>query len=131
MRTQAIEKHIDASPKANDQRPARRPEIRSSGGHCGLPDSHTLIIGDCTGIRCALFSGLIAGIISGVIVAPLSGSSLGISGPTAGLAVIVLNAIQQLGFNGFLLALVVAGIIQIIMGLARQGLLLLLPVFCH
>ena len=57
-----------------------------------------------------LFSGLIAGIISGIIVAPLSGSSLGISGASAGLAVIVLSAIEKLGFNGFLLALVVAGV---------------------
>ncbi|MDO9424896.1 MAG: bifunctional SulP family inorganic anion transporter/carbonic anhydrase [Methylobacter sp.] len=68
-----------------------------------------------------LFSGLIAGIISGIIVAPLSGSSLGISGPTAGLAIIVWSAIDKLGFNGFLLALVVAGIFQIIMGLSKAG----------
>src|SRR5665811_369430 len=68
-----------------------------------------------------LFSGLIAGIISGIIVAPLSGSSLGISGPTAGLAIIVLLAIQKLGFNGFLLALVVAGVFQIVMGLSKAG----------
>ena len=68
-----------------------------------------------------LFSGLIAGIISGIVVAPLSGSALGISGPTAGLAVIVLSAIEKLGFNGLLLALVIAGIIQIIMGYSRAG----------
>lgn len=68
-----------------------------------------------------LFSGLIAGIIGGLIVAPLSGSSLGISGPTAGLAVIVLSAIQQLGFPVFLFALVVAGVIQIVMGLTKAG----------
>ncbi|MDO9048311.1 MAG: carbonic anhydrase family protein [Methylobacter sp.] len=68
-----------------------------------------------------LFSGLIAGIISGIIVAPLSGSSLGISGPTAGLAIIVWAAIDKLGFNGFLLALVVAGVFQIIMGLSKAG----------
>ena len=68
-----------------------------------------------------LFSGLIAGIIGGIIVAPLSGSSLGISGPTAGLAVIVWTAIENLGFNGFLLALVMVGIIQIVMGLIKAG----------
>ncbi|MDI1230065.1 MAG: carbonic anhydrase family protein [Methylobacter sp.] len=68
-----------------------------------------------------LFSGLIAGIISGIVVAPLSGSALGISGPTAGLAIIVWSAIDKLGFNGFLLALVVAGIFQIIMGLSKAG----------
>ena len=53
-----------------------------------------------------LFSGLITGIIGGIIVAPLSGSSLGISGASAGLAVIVLNAVQTLGFNAFLLVVV-------------------------
>ncbi len=68
-----------------------------------------------------LFSGLIAGIVSGIIVAPLSGSALGISGPTPGLAIIVLTAIQQLGFNAFLLALVIAGVLQIIMGLGKAG----------
>jgi len=68
-----------------------------------------------------LFSGLIAGIIGGVIVAPLSGSALGISGATAGIAVIVWSAIDKLGFNGFLLALVVAGFLQIIMGLSKAG----------
>jgi len=68
-----------------------------------------------------LFSGLIAGIISGIVVAPLSGSSLGISGATAGIAMIVWTAIDRLGFNGFLLALVVAGVLQIIMGLSKAG----------
>lgn len=68
-----------------------------------------------------LFSGLIAGIISGLVVAPLSGSSLGISGATAGLAMIVWTAIDKLGFNGFLLALVIAGAFQIIMGLSKAG----------
>ncbi len=68
-----------------------------------------------------LFSGLIAGIISGIIVAPLSGSALGISGASAGLAVIVVSSIEKLGFNGFLLALAVAGLIQIIMGIIKAG----------
>ncbi len=68
-----------------------------------------------------VFSGLIAGIVGGIIVAPLSGSSLGISGTSAGLAVIVLNAIQELGFNAFLLAVVMAGVVQIVMGLAKAG----------
>jgi carbonic anhydrase len=70
-----------------------------------------------------LFSGLIAGIIGGLIVAPLSGSSLGISGPSAALAVIVLSAIQEFGFNAFLLALVIVGVFQIIMGFAKAGII--------
>jgi MFS superfamily sulfate permease-like transporter len=68
-----------------------------------------------------LFSGLITGIVGGIIVAPLSGSSLGISGASAGLAVIVLNAVQELGFNAFLLVVVMAGMFQILMGLAKAG----------
>ena len=121
MRTQAIEKHIDASPKANDSGLLANLKYDLPAGIAVFLIAIPLSLGIALASGAPLFSGLIAGIISGVIVAPLSGSSLGISGPTAGLAVIVLNAIQQLGFNGFLLALVVAGIIQIIMGLTKAG----------
>lgn len=80
----------------------------------------------CLGIALAsgapLFSGLIAGIIGGTIVGALSGSPLGVSGPAAGLAVIVLGAIATLGsFEDFLLAVVIAGIIQIILGFLKAG----------
>lgn len=80
----------------------------------------------CLGIALAsgapLFSGLISGIVGGIIVGALSNSSLGVSGPAAGLAVIVLSAIQSLGaFEMFLLAVVLAGILQIIMGLLKGG----------
>lgn len=68
-----------------------------------------------------LFAGVIASIIGGLIVAPLSGSALGVSGAAAGLVVIMLNDIGQLGFAGFLSVVVIAGIIQIFMGLARMG----------
>lgn len=68
-----------------------------------------------------LFSGLITCIISGLIVVPLSGSSLGISGPAAGIALIVATAIQELSFNGFLLAVVLAGMLQIAMGMMKAG----------
>ena len=80
----------------------------------------------CLGIALAsgapLFSGLIAGIIGGVIVGGLSGSPLGVSGPAAGLAVIVLNAITDLGgFEIFLVSVVLAGVIQLIMGILKAG----------
>lgn len=80
----------------------------------------------CLGIALAsgapLFSGLIAGIIGGIIVGSLSGSPLGVSGPAAGLAVIVLSAIQDLGsFEIFLCAIVIAGVLQIIMGFVKAG----------
>ena len=58
-----------------------------------------------------LFSGVIAGIIGGIIVGSISGSPLGVSGPAAGLAVIVYAAIEDLGaFDIFLLAVFIAGI---------------------
>ena len=80
----------------------------------------------CLGIALAsgapLFSGIISGIIGGIVVGMLSGSALGVSGPAAGLAVIVLNSINSLGaFQAFLVAVVLAGLIQIAMGLLRAG----------
>lgn len=80
----------------------------------------------CLGIALAsgapLFSGLIAGVVGGIIVGAASGSALGVSGPAAGLAVIVLASITALGsFQAFLLAVVIAGLIQIGLGYARAG----------
>ncbi len=82
----------------------------------------------CLGIALAsgapLFSGIIAGIVGGIIVGALSGSPLGVSGPAAGLAVIVLTAIQDLGsFEIFLLAVVIAGVIQLILGFLQAGII--------
>ncbi len=80
----------------------------------------------CLGIALAsgapLFSGIIAGIVGGIVVASFSGSALGVSGPAAGLAVIVLSAINDLGsYQVFLLAVVLAGILQLILGYAKAG----------
>lgn len=80
----------------------------------------------CLGIALAsgapLFSGIIAGIVGGIVVGAASSSPLGVSGPAAGLAVIVLNSIAELGsFNSFLLAVVIAGIIQLAMGFLKAG----------
>jgi len=82
----------------------------------------------CLGIALAsgapLFSGLIAGIIGGVIVGALSGSKIGVSGPAAGLAAIVLVAIGSLGgYQNFLVAVVLAGIIQLIFGVLKLGII--------
>lgn len=68
-----------------------------------------------------LFSGLITGVVGGLIVAPLSRSALGITGTAAGLSLIVLPAMENLGINAFLLAAIVAGVLQIVMGLLRAG----------
>jgi len=82
----------------------------------------------CLGIALAsgapLMSGLIAGIIGGTVVAVFSGSELSVSGPAAGLAVIVLGAIQSLGsFPLFLTAVVIAGVFQLFLGVIRAGVL--------
>ena len=80
----------------------------------------------CLGIALAsgapLFSGLIAGIVGGIIVGSLSGSKIGVSGPAAGLAAIVLTAIGTLGgYENFLVAVVLGGIIQIVFGALKAG----------
>jgi MFS superfamily sulfate permease-like transporter len=82
----------------------------------------------CLGIALAsgapLFSGIISGIIGGTVVAFTSGSSLSVSGPAAGLTVIVFNAITQLGgYEIFLLAVVLAGLIQIALGFLKAGII--------
>ena len=81
----------------------------------------------CLGIALAsgapLFSGLIAGIVGGIVVGAISGSQIGVSGPAAGLAAIVLTAIGDLGFQVFLSAVVIGGVIQLIFGLARLGII--------
>jgi len=82
----------------------------------------------CLGIALAsgapLFSGLIAGIVGGIVVGALSGSAIGVSGPAAGLAAIVLTAIGTLGgFENFLLAVVLGGIIQLVFGLLKAGII--------
>lgn len=80
----------------------------------------------CLGIALAsgapLFSGLIAGIIGGIVVGGLSGSKVGVSGPAAGLAAIVLTAIGTLGgYENFLVAVVLGGAIQILFGVLKAG----------
>ncbi len=82
----------------------------------------------CLGIALAsgapLFSGLISGIIGGIVVGALSGSQIGVSGPAAGLAAIVLTAIGTLGgYQNFLVAVVLGGIIQFIFGILRAGII--------
>jgi len=80
----------------------------------------------CLGVALAsgapMFAGLIAGMVGGLVVAWLSGSQLSVSGPAAGLTVIVFNAIETLGsFQGFLVAVVLAGIMQLIAGFLKAG----------
>ncbi len=82
----------------------------------------------CLGIALAsnapLLSGVLTGIIGGIVVGILSGSHSSVSGPAAGLTAIVAAQIMSLGsFESFLLAVVIGGLIQIALGLARAGFL--------
>jgi len=80
----------------------------------------------CLGIAMAsgapLFAGILTGIIGGIVVSSISGSQLSVSGPAAGLTVIVFSAIASLGsYQIFLLAVVIAGFLQIILGFLKAG----------
>lgn len=81
----------------------------------------------CLGISVASgaepITGLIAGIVGGIIVGAASGSKIGVSGPAAGLAVIVATAIGNLGYENFLVAVVLAGVFQIILGALKAGII--------
>jgi carbonic anhydrase len=82
----------------------------------------------CLGVALAsgapILSGVISGVIGGVIVGMLSNSHISVSGPAAGLTAVVATAISSLGsFEIFLLAVMIAGALQIIIGIARAGLI--------
>lgn len=77
-----------------------------------------------TGRSDLMFSGIIAGVIGGIVVGSFSGSALGVSGPATGLVVIVLSAIKTLGsFEAFLLAVVLAGVLQLVAGYLKAGII--------
>lgn len=79
----------------------------------------------CLGIAQAsgatAMSGLISGVVGGLVVAFLSRSPISVSGPAAGLAAIVAVQIKNLGFDGFLLAVMIAGALQVVLGFVRGG----------
>jgi MFS superfamily sulfate permease-like transporter len=81
-----------------------------------------LCLGIALGSGAPLFSGIIAGIFGGMVVSLLSGSQVSVSGPAAGLAVIVFTAIKGIGsYRGFLLAVVLSGLLQLIFGILKIG----------
>jgi MFS superfamily sulfate permease-like transporter len=83
-----------------------------------------LCLGIALGSEAPLFSGIIAGIVGGIIIGCLSGSQLSVSGPAAGLTAIVVVAIGKLQvYEAFLLAVVLAGIFQLILGYVKAGIL--------
>ncbi|MFZ1807234.1 MAG: SulP family inorganic anion transporter [Cyclobacteriaceae bacterium] len=83
----------------------------------------------CLGIALAsgapLFAGIIAGIVGGIVVGSFSGSPLGVSGPAAGLAVIVVTSVATLSgsWEAFLLAVILAGVIQLLAGYLKLGII--------
>ena len=80
-----------------------------------------LCLGIAQGSEADPFAGIIAGVIGGIIVTLFSGSRFGVSGPAAGLITIVVAAIGKLGFDAFLLAVVISGLLQFLFGLFRLG----------
>ncbi|MBX2974143.1 MAG: SulP family inorganic anion transporter [Flavobacteriales bacterium] len=82
----------------------------------------------CLGIALAsgapLISGIVAGAVGGIVIGLISRSELGVSGPAAGLVAIVLMAIAELGgYEKFLLAVVLAGVLQVVFGALRAGII--------
>lgn len=79
----------------------------------------------CLGIAVASgappFAGIIAGVLGGLVVGILSGSNTSVAGPAAGLIAIVVAAITDLGFEVFLLAVLLAGVFQLILGFVKAG----------
>jgi len=80
----------------------------------------------CLGIALAsgapFFSGIISGIVGGIVIGALSNSPLSVSGPAAGLAALVMGALVSIGdYSLFLCGVLIAGILQILLGLAKLG----------
>jgi MFS superfamily sulfate permease-like transporter len=80
----------------------------------------------CLGIALAsgapLYAGILSGIIGGIVVSFISGSQLSVSGPAAGLSTLVAATILSYGdYKVFLLAVIVAGIFQLVLGILKLG----------
>ena len=122
-------------PIAPSARPApahRRPSLFSTLGQDAPAGLVVFLVALplCLGISLAsgapLLAGMVAGIVGGVLVSWLSGSAVSVSGPAAGLTVVVLSAISTLGsFPAVLAATAVAGLMQVGLGLARAGIIAL------
>lgn len=83
-----------------------------------------LCLGIALGSNAPLFSGLIAGVVGGIVIGALSGSQLSVSGPAAGLTAIVVAALAKLpSFEAFLVSVVIAGVLQLILGYLKAGIL--------
>ncbi|MFG1882830.1 SulP family inorganic anion transporter [Micromonospora sp. NPDC049102] len=68
-----------------------------------------------------LLAGLVAAVVGGIVAGALSGAPLQVSGPAAGLTVIVAGTIAEFGFAGSAAIVTVAGLLQIVLGITRLG----------
>ncbi|MFM9028740.1 MAG: SulP family inorganic anion transporter, partial [Bacteroidota bacterium] len=81
-----------------------------------------LCLGIALGSQAPLMSGIIAGVVGGILIGFLSGSHLSVSGPAAGLTAIVVAALEKLpAYEAFLLAVVIGGVFQVLLGFLRAG----------
>jgi SulP family sulfate permease len=68
--------------------------------------------------------GLYTAIVAGFVIAVLGGSRAQISGPTGAFIVIVYGIVQKYGYDGLAVATMIAGVLLVLMGIARMGVLL-------
>ena len=121
---------MDATRELNHRDPDHRDPINGSTLRADLTAGLVVFLVAlplCLGIAVASdappISGVLSGIIGGIIVGAISRSRTSVSGPAAGLTAVVAAQIGNLGFEGFLLAVVLAGLIQIALGIMRAGFL--------
>lgn len=111
-------------PHPNFQNPAEPPHTLGRDLVAGLVVflvALPLCLGIAQASGASAMSGLISGVIGGLVVGSLSRSPVSVSGPAAGLAAIVAAQVKDLGFDGFLLAVLIAGALQLVLGLLRGG----------
>ncbi|MFV8754687.1 SulP family inorganic anion transporter [Nannocystaceae bacterium ST9] len=119
---------VHASSQSSSTTPSASPESRNPLARDLVAGSVVFLVALplCLGIALAsgapLIAGIVSGVVGGLLVGALSGSQTAVSGPAAGLTAVVLAQIALLGsFEAFLLAVMVAGVIQIGLGVARAG----------
>ena len=65
--------------------------------------------------------GLVTAVIAGFFISFLGGSRVQIGGPTGAFVVVIFDIIQRFGFNGLILASIMAGLILVVAGYAKLG----------
>jgi carbonic anhydrase len=110
------------SPDSSAESPRYSPLADVSAGVVVFLVALPLCLGIALASGAPLFSGILSGIVGGIVVGAISGSHTSVSGPAAGLTAVVAAQIASLGsFETFLMAVALAGALQIAMGLLRTG----------